>query len=132
MLLPITREKAELIEVVRIIDPIRHLGSEDLTGDEAARWEAPRTDQVLALIGDLPDSELRRCFSPGWGIRVHSTAGLLFQLAFCFECHGVRLWGPGVPDGQEGLHSFDADSAQARELLQRFRDAGSAGGAKSG
>ncbi|MET9916759.1 hypothetical protein ACFV1C_08445 [Streptomyces sp. NPDC059605] len=126
MLLPITREKAELIEVVRIADPIRHFGSEDLTGDEVALWEAPRTDRILALIDDLPDSELHRCFSPGWGIRVHGADGLLLQLAFCFSCHGIRLWGPGVPDEQEGLHGFDPDSAPARELLQRFRDAGSA------
>ncbi|MFE7619132.1 hypothetical protein [Streptomyces sp. NPDC057496] len=126
MLLPIAREKAELIEVVRITDAVRHIGSEDLTGDEVALWAAPRTDRILALIGDLPDSELHRCFFPGWGIRVHGADGLLFRLAFCFDCHGIRLWGPGVPDGQEGLHGFDPDSAPARELLQRFRDAGSA------
>lgn len=123
MLLPITHKTAELIEVVRITDPIRHFGAEDLTGDEVAPWEAPQVDQVLALVGDLPDGEMRRCFSPGWGIRVHGATGLLYQLAFCFHCHGIRLWGPEVPDGQQGLHSFDADSAPAQELLRRFREA---------
>ncbi|MGW1348007.1 hypothetical protein [Streptomyces sp. sk2.1] len=127
MLLPNTREKAELIEVVRITDPMRLLGSEGLTGDEVALWEDPRTEQTLALISGLPDGELHRCFFPGWGVRVHGADGLLFRLAFCFDCHGVRLWGPGVPDGQEGIRGFDADSASARELLQLFRDAGSTG-----
>ncbi|MET8567674.1 hypothetical protein [Streptomyces sp. NPDC004783] len=125
MLLPITHEKAELIEVVRIADPIRHLGAQDLTGDEVAVWEGPRLESAFALIDELPGSDLRRCFFPGWGVRVHSAAGLLFQLAFCFECHGVRLWGPDVPAGQEELHGFDADSAHARELLRQFREAGS-------
>lgn len=122
MLLPITHEKAELIEVVRIVDPTRHLSAEDLTGDEVAVWEAPQADQTLALISDLPGSKLYRCFFPGWGVRVHSATGLLYQLAFCFDCHGVRLWGPEVPAEQEGIHSFDPGSAPARELLQRFRD----------
>ncbi|MGW2179014.1 hypothetical protein ACWCXX_13155 [Streptomyces sp. NPDC001732] len=125
MLLPITPEKAELIEVIRIVEPMALYGSKDLPGDEVALWGAPRTDQVLALISDLPDSDLRRCFAPGWGIRVHGATGLLLQLAFCFNCHGVRLWGPAVPAEQEGLHDFDADSAPARELLQLFREAGS-------
>ncbi|MEL5960980.1 hypothetical protein AADR41_40565 [Streptomyces sp. CLV115] len=123
MLLPIIHKTAELIEVVRITDPNRHFGAADLTGDEVARWEAPQVDQVLALVGDLPDGEMHRCFAPGWGIRVHGANGLLFQLAFCFHCHDVRLWGPAVPDEQAGLHSFDADSAPARELLGRFRAA---------
>ncbi|MET9759996.1 hypothetical protein ABZ016_13205 [Streptomyces sp. NPDC006372] len=126
MLLPIAHEKTELIEVVRIVDPIRHITSEDLTGEEVATWEAPRTGQVLSLIRDLPGSELQRCFIPGWGIRARSaTTDLLLHLAFCFDCHGVRLWGPGVPAGHEALHSFDPDSAAAQELLQQFRDAGS-------
>ncbi|GGV93194.1 hypothetical protein GCM10015535_55790 [Streptomyces gelaticus] len=33
------------------------------------------------------------------------------------------VWGPEVPDGQQGLHSFDVDSAPAQELLGRFRAA---------
>jgi hypothetical protein len=123
MLLPISHEKTELIEVVRIVDPIRHISAEDLTGDEVAVWQAPQTAQILALIRDLPGSDLHRCFFPGWGVRAHSATDLLFQLAFCFDCHGIRLWGPGVPAGQEGLHSFAPDSASAQKLLQQFRDA---------
>ncbi|MFE9610178.1 hypothetical protein [Streptomyces sp. NPDC006012] len=118
-------EKAELIEVVRIAGPAPHCGTEVLAGDDVALWGAAQVDRVLALIGDIPGSELYRCFFPGWGIRVRGATGLLFQLAFCFDCHGVRLWGPDVPAGQEGIHSFDPDSAPARELLRHFRESAS-------
>ncbi|MEU9913703.1 hypothetical protein [Streptomyces sp. NPDC051001] len=97
MLLPPGHEKTELIEVVRITDPIRHMSSPDLVGDEVAIWEAARVTETLKSVGALPDSPLMRCFFPGWGIRAHSASGLLFQVAFCFQCHGARLWGPTVP-----------------------------------
>lgn len=121
MLLPLAHEKTELIEVVRITDPVRHLSAEDLVGDDVAIWESTQANQVLTLIKDLPSSELHRCFIPGWGIRAHSATDLLFQVAFCFRCHGARLWGPGVPAAQTGIHTFDPDSPPARELLERFR-----------
>ncbi|TWV32562.1 hypothetical protein FRZ03_33270 [Streptomyces misionensis] len=121
MPLPIPSEQAELIEIVRILDPLRHYRAEDVSGEETGVWEGAEAVRALALIADLPDGDLHRCFNPGWGVRVHGTDGPLFRLAFCFECHGVRLWGPAVPAGQEGIHGFDADSAPARELLRRFR-----------
>ncbi|MEU5888271.1 hypothetical protein ABZ835_15745 [Streptomyces sp. NPDC047461] len=124
MLLPPGHEKTELIEVVRITDPIRHMSSPDLVGDEVAIWEAARVTETLESVGALPDSPLMRCFFPGWGIRAHSAAGLLFQVAFCFQCHGARLWGPSVPDELDTIHGFDADSMGARGLLARFRAAG--------
>ncbi|MER6914573.1 hypothetical protein ABT354_23110 [Streptomyces sp. NPDC000594] len=123
MMLPPVQERAELIEVVRITDPGRQLGAADLTGDEVAIWEADRARDALTLIGSLPDSELHRCFIPGWGIRAHGATDLLFRIAFCFQCHAARLWGPGVPTDMAGTHSFDPDSPPARELLRRFRDA---------
>ncbi|ROQ65202.1 hypothetical protein EDD95_8056 [Streptomyces sp. CEV 2-1] len=121
MLLPLAHEKTELIEVVRITDPMRHLSAEDLVGDDVAIWEPTQANQVLTLIKDLPGSELHRCFIPGWGIRAHSATDLLFQVAFCSRCHGARLRGPSVPAAQMGIHSFDPDSPPARELLERFR-----------
>ncbi|MFY4721649.1 hypothetical protein [Streptomyces sp. LaBMicrA B280] len=123
MMLPPVHEKTELIEVVRITDPLRHYSAEDLVGDEVAIWEAAQVGETLALIGSMPDSELYRCFHPGWGVRAHGAAGPLFQIAFCFQCHGARLWGPGVPGEFTGIHTFDPDSPPALELLQRFRDA---------
>jgi hypothetical protein len=121
MLLPPARAKTELIEVVRITDPMRHLSSEDLAGDDVATLETAQANQVLTLVNDLPGSELHRCFIPGWGIRAHSATDLLFQVAFCFRCHGARLWGPSVPAAQAGIHSFAPDSPPACELLELFR-----------
>ncbi|MET8720978.1 hypothetical protein [Streptomyces misionensis] len=120
MLLPLTQGKTELIEVVRISDPVRHIRSEDLAGDTAAIWEGDQARQALSLIADLPGSELYRCFLPGWGIRAHSSTDQLFEIAFCFRCHGARIRGPGLPVEQRG-RIFDADSPAALELLHRFR-----------
>lgn len=120
MLLPATRPRTELVEVVRITDPMRHLTAADLAGDEVALWEGEQAEQALSLIADLPGSELYRCFVPGWGIRAHSSTDLLFEIAFCFRCHGARMWGPDVPAGQRS-QTFDADGPAALELLRRFR-----------
>lgn len=121
MMLPPVQEKTELIEVVRITDPLRHLSAPNLVGDDVAIWEAAQVRDALTLISSAPDSELYRCFIPGWGIRAHSATDLLVQIAFCFQCHGARLWGPGVPAELDGIHGFDPDSPPALELLQRFR-----------
>ncbi|MFD5871612.1 hypothetical protein [Streptomyces sp. NPDC060322] len=120
MLLPLAHGKTELIEVIRITDPLRHLSSEDLAGDTAAIWESDRAQQALSLIAELPNSELYRCFLPGWGIRAHDSTDQLFEIAFCFRCHGARMWGPDLPAEHQG-QSFDAESAAALELLRRFR-----------
>jgi hypothetical protein len=122
-MLPPVHEDAVLIEVVRITDPMRHLSSDDLTGKEVAIWEPPQTQHILTLIGELPGAERFRCFIPGWGIRVHSATEHLFQMAFCFRCNGVRLWGPCVPAGREGIHTFDPASPAGQELLELFRTA---------
>lgn len=120
MLLPLTHRKTELIEVIRITDPARHLGSEDLAGDTAALWEGDQAQQALSLIAELPGSELTRCFLPGWGIRAYIATDQLFEIAFCFRCHGARIWGPGLSVEHRG-QSFDAESPAALELLRRFR-----------
>ncbi|MYQ47353.1 hypothetical protein GTW40_20255 [Streptomyces sp. SID4985] len=112
-----------LIEAVRITDPLGQYRADDLTGDLVALWE---DDSAPTLIRALPPGDLHRCFVPGWGIRAHGTDGPLYQVAFCYDCHGARLWGPAVPADRAGIHGFDAGSAPARELLGRFRS--SAGG----
>ncbi|MFI5808748.1 hypothetical protein [Streptomyces sp. NPDC051561] len=60
MMLPLIQEKTELIEVVRITDPMRHLSAEDLVGHDVAIWEAPLAGDALELITSLPGSELHR------------------------------------------------------------------------
>ncbi|MEV6791716.1 hypothetical protein AB0M87_06890 [Streptomyces sp. NPDC051320] len=122
MLLPLTCPKTELVEVVRITDPTRHITSDDLAGDTVAIWEGRQVRAVLELIAALPDSEPFRCFLPGWGIRAHGFTGRLFEIAFCFQCHTARIWGPDLPPERQG-GSFDAESAPALELLRGFRTA---------
>ena len=120
MLLPLTQSKAELIQAVRITDPARHMTSPDLTGDIVAVWESDQVQRLLTLIAGLPAGEPRRCFHPGWGIRVHGAAGQLFEIAFCFSCHNARIWGPDLPVEQQS-QAFDAESPGAVDLLRRFR-----------
>jgi len=120
MLLPLTHGRTRLIEVIHITDPARHLSSEDLVGDTAAIWEGTQAQRALSLIGDLPGSELYRCFLPGWGIRAHDSTDQLFEIAFCFRCHLARVWGPDLPVEQH-RQTFDAESPAALELLRRFR-----------
>ncbi|MFJ9443928.1 hypothetical protein ACIRRH_18935 [Kitasatospora sp. NPDC101235] len=121
MLLPDAASQAHLIEVVRIADPRSAYGSDSVTGETLAVWEAEHLRSALDLIGRLPEGELRRCFEPGYGIRAHAPDGLLLEISFCFSCHGAWLAGPGVPADLRGMQSFDADSPPARELLDRFR-----------
>ncbi|MER6304616.1 hypothetical protein [Streptomyces sp. NPDC001657] len=122
MLLPHSVAKSEFIEVVRITDPARHLMSQDLDGDAVAIWDSEQAQQALSLIHDLPGGEMYRCFLPGWGIRAHSSTSThpLFEIAFCFRCHGARIWGPDVPATLQS-QTFDAGSSAASELLRRFR-----------
>ncbi|WP_370084390.1 hypothetical protein [Streptacidiphilus sp. MAP12-16] len=128
MLLPAARERTELLEVVRITGRMNYPYSQGMVGDSVALWDDDHVRQVLALIADVPGSELHRCFIPGWGIRARSPTDLLFEIAFCFRCHGVRLWGPSVPAGQQGIHGFDPGSPPALELLRRFRACAPGGG----
>jgi len=121
MLLPATSAQTEVIEVVRITPALRNPSSDPLAGEDTALWVEGQVEQALALIAELPGGELYRCFAPGWGIRGHSDTDVLFEIAFCFRCHGARLGGPGVPAEQQGIHTFDADSAPALALLALFR-----------
>ncbi|MER7495354.1 hypothetical protein ABT033_22450 [Streptomyces pharetrae] len=124
MLLPLTHLEAELIEVVRITDPARHLTSRSLEGETVGLWDGGEAREVFELIAALPTGERHRCFLPGWGIRAHGSAGPLFEVAFCFRCHGARSWGPDLAAGQRS-QAFDGESPTARELLRRFRACGS-------
>ncbi len=91
VLLPDTRPDAELVEAVRITDPVRHLSSPSLTGDTVALWDPAQ--QALALVTAVPDSEPYRCLLPGRGIRAHGPTGVLFEVAFCSRCRSARMWG---------------------------------------
>ncbi|WP_237531531.1 hypothetical protein [Streptomyces sp. SID3212] len=118
MLLPPGHERTELIEVVRLTGEMLAGG---VVGDSLDVWATDEVRQALALIADLPDQDMHRCFFPGWGIRAHGTDGPLFEIAFCFQCHNLMMRGPAVPAERQRLTGFDADSPPSQELLRMFR-----------
>ncbi|WP_327315204.1 hypothetical protein [Streptomyces sp. NBC_01235] len=122
MILPPAHERAELVEVVRIGDPVGHLTSRGLSGDVVEVWAGEEVREALALVAGLPDSPKYRCFLPGWGIRAYEERDPdpLFEIAFCFRCNGARIWGHDIPE-QLRNQDFDAESPAGRELLRRFR-----------
>ncbi|WP_030727609.1 hypothetical protein [Streptomyces sp. NRRL S-237] len=115
-----------LIEVVRISARPKKVGA-PYPGETVAHWAGSEVADALALIGTLPGSSRHRCgFSPGWSVRGYekSLQILLFEAAFCFSCHEVRMHGSAVPPDLANQY-FDVDAPPAQELLARFRAAGS-------
>lgn len=113
MFLPTASERVELVEVIRLD------GTDD--GRLVEIWEAGHARSTLALVANLPDGDIKRCFVPGWKIRVHSDTAFLFEIAFCFRCDGAKLRGPTVPADQQVIHGFDSESRASQELLARLR-----------
>lgn len=117
-------EATVLIEVVRMSGlPIRP--GTPYVGEVVAHWAGNEASRALALIEILPGSAQFRCgFSPGWGIRAYedSLDQVLFEAAFCFRCHEVRMRGTVVPPALS-TQFFDADASPARNLLAFFREA---------
>lgn len=112
-----------LIEVVRISSLPAKLGT-PYPGEVVAHWTGNEAADALALIETLPGSEQHRCgFSPGWSIRAYEdTLDLaLFEAAFCFRCHEVRMHGTAVPPAL-ATQFFDADAPSAQTLLALFRE----------
>lgn len=112
-----------LIEVVRISSLPAKLGT-PYPGEVVAHWAGNEAADALALIETLPGSEQHRCgFSPGWSIRAYEdTLDLaLFEAAFCFRCHEVRMHGTAVPPAL-ATQFFDADAPSAQTLLALFRE----------
>ncbi|MGW6316446.1 hypothetical protein [Streptomyces sp. NPDC055099] len=125
MLLPSEAVAATvLIQVVRITSLPDRRGA-SYPGRTGASWAGSEAADALTLIQNLPGSEQHRCgFSPGWSIRAceNSLDLALFEAAFCFTCHEVRMHGTAVPPGL-GTQFFDADSPPAQALLALFRAA---------
>jgi hypothetical protein len=113
-----------LIEVVRISAlPTRR--DVPYPGTAVAHWAGSEAAAGLALIESLPGSEQHRCgFSPGWSVRAYedSLDLALFEAAFCFTCHEVRMRGTAVPPAM-ATQFFDPGALPARTLLSLFRKA---------
>ncbi|BBC37913.1 hypothetical protein SGFS_092070 [Streptomyces graminofaciens] len=117
-----------LIEVVRISALPAKKGAA-YPGRTVAHWAGSEIADALALVENLPGSAQHRCgFSPGWGVRAYedSLDLALFEAAFCFTCHEVRMHGTAVPPAL-ATQFFDAEAAQAQALLALFRAAGASG-----
>ncbi|MEY2242264.1 hypothetical protein AB8A21_04790 [Streptomyces sp. BF23-18] len=113
-----------LIEVVRISALPAKRGA-PFPGEVVTHWAGSEAADALALIETLPGSEQHRCgFSPGWSIRAYEdTLDLaLFEAAFCFSCHEVRMHGTAVPR-MLATQFFDAAAPSAQNLLALFREA---------
>ncbi|MFD5722368.1 hypothetical protein [Streptomyces sp. NPDC127036] len=113
-----------LIEVVRISALPTKQGA-PFPGEVVTHWAGSEATDALTLIETLPGSEQYRCgFSPGWSIRAYEdTLDLaLFEAAFCFSCHEVRMRGTAVPPTL-ATQFFDAAAPSAQTLLALFRAA---------
>ncbi|MGG7569770.1 hypothetical protein [Streptomyces sirii] len=111
-----------LIEVVRISALPAKRGVA-YPGRAVAHWAGSKAADALTLIENLPGSEQHRCgFSPGWSVRAYedSLDLALFEAAFCFSCHEVRMHGTAVPPAL-ATQFFDANTPPAQALLALFR-----------
>ncbi|MFJ9478783.1 hypothetical protein ACIRRI_27820 [Streptomyces mirabilis] len=113
-----------LIELVRISALPAKRGA-PYPGEVVTHWAGSEAADALTLIETLPGSKQHRCgFSPGWSIPAYEdTLDLvLFETAFCFRCHEVRMHGTAVPPAL-ATQFFDADALPAQTLLALFREA---------
>lgn len=120
MILPAAAPQIQLIECVRIeYTEDSHLWSR-VPGTTIGIWEDADVTTIIDLVTALPDDEVMRCFIPRYGIRAHGPDGLLFEIAFCFRCHGAKIFTPD-PEKRGDLIGFDATSPPAQTLLTKFR-----------
>ncbi|MER7701909.1 hypothetical protein ABTX81_03260 [Kitasatospora sp. NPDC097605] len=125
MLLPTTADLIEIVEVVRITDPHGWPAWEDsVPGDTIGIWEDAQ--EVLTQVAGIPPGVRMRCFIPGFALRARTgrhpvfPEQVLFEIAFCFDCRAVRLYGPAVTR-DIAYQTFDPDSIEARDLRRRFQ-----------
>lgn len=118
MHLPSSADQIRRFECLRITD-IETRDWVSIPGEVLGVWDGEDAAATAELISDLPDGELMRCFLPRYGVRAHGAEGVLFELAFCFRCNGVLTLLPGRAEHE--LDPFDAESAPARRLLEKFK-----------
>jgi hypothetical protein len=130
MLLPDSVADATSVDVLRLptTRALRPHAPEP-EGELLAIWEGGAAQEALRLAAAVPPGELYRCFTPGYGIRAFRDREELFEVRFCFSCHGaqVRQHGSRLP-----LQGFDADTPEAQALLARFREAAAADSGQRG
>lgn len=95
----------------------------DALDEPAALWDGADVVEALDLIERLPGSTVYRCFTPGFGIRLHGETSALAQVLFCFHCHNALTIDLRERAGRQAHETFDADSEPGRALLERFQRA---------
>lgn len=92
----------------------------DALEEPIALWDGNDVAETLELIERLPEDELYRCFTPGFGVRLHDEKAARAEVLFCFHCHMALMI--DLQDRSRDMgETFDADSDPARELLARFQ-----------
>ena len=89
--------------------------------EPVALWDGDALSEALKLIERLPESEVMRCFAPGYGIRLHDDSVARAEVLFCFQCHRALMIDLLNPRHKGVGATFDPDSDPAQELLSRFR-----------
>jgi hypothetical protein len=120
MILIVPHADITLVEVAQVKREARP-DWRDALEEPLALWDGPRLAEVLRLIEQLPESEPMRCFSPGFGMRIHDKSDARAEVLFCFHCHIALMIDLHNPQNRHTGATFDPDSEPARELLARFR-----------
>lgn len=83
-------------------------------------WDGDELSRALKLIEQLPKSQAKRCFLPGYGIRLHDESVARAEVLFCFQCHRALMIDL-LNSRHNGVSAtFDPASDPAQELLSRF------------
>lgn len=78
------------------------------------RLEGEAAQNIARLWRSLPPSEAMRCHVPRYGFRFYHNGTLVLQASVCWRCHNIFIdW-----QDRESFYAFDAESAQAQELLR--------------
>lgn len=120
MILIVPPDEVALIEVAQVKGGY-HSDWRGALDEPAALWDSASLTEALELIKQLPESEMMRCFTPGFGIRLHDESTARAEVLFCFHCHNALMIDLANPQRRQVWATFDPDCAPARELLSRFR-----------
>jgi hypothetical protein len=86
----------------------------DITACIAEYRPIPPDDaaDVLRRLRDIGAGDVKRCFTPGYGIGLYAAGEMRWWCAICWECNWIRICGD--------MHPFDGANADAVALLDMF------------
>jgi hypothetical protein len=119
VMLIVPPDEIALVEVAKVKRGVRSEWRGALE-EPVAIWDGDALAEALGLIERLPESELTRCFDPGFGLRVHDESVARAEVLFCFKCDMALMIDLIDPRRDWGA-TFDSESEPAQELLSLFR-----------